>query len=254
MLVAAESKEKKDVFEIILKNVSKTYGESKKKALDDVSFSVRKGTIHGFIGSNGSGKSTTMSLIAGSIIQDEGLVTIEGRTRDKYSDENFNENLGFICSEPFFPEEVTVFEYAIQCGYFRDICREEVENLMSKSSIYPYRDVVCNNLSTGWKKLLQFFCVSLYKPKIFVLDEPFNGLDINYKEMVLNYLLSLKKYGGTIFLSTHSLHDIQEIADYITIIDSGKIVYDNVKKKSNVKEIFEKYSSKEVGKNEWLTV
>ncbi|WNE40564.1 MAG: Linearmycin resistance ATP-binding protein LnrL [Mycoplasmataceae bacterium] len=220
---------------IEVKRVSKKYGS--KKILDNVSFSVEKGTIHGFIGPNGAGKTTTISILTRLVLSNSGKVYVDKKNIDK--DPSFNQLLGFIPAEPKLPN-LTVENYVLDCGYLRDIPQAEVLKKLSKSPLSKFRSQNCNSLSTGWKKILQLFTLSIYRPKIFLLDEPFNGLDPSFRQDLFNSLKEIKEKGGTILMSTHILSDLQKLADDITMIKGGKIVYTG-KKTTDIEKTYEDY-------------
>jgi ABC-2 type transport system ATP-binding protein len=216
-------KEKK-VIEV--RKISKRYGS--KIVLDNASFSVRAGTIHGFIGPNGAGKSTTLNISVRLVLPTGGEEYIEGKL--VADDPSFNENLGFIPAEPLFISGTTVEDYIKDCGYFRDVPTSEISQKITNSPLAKFRYHTCHSLSTGWKKILQVFILSLYQPKVLILDEPFNGLDPSFRQELFNALKKIRQKGGTILISTHILSDLQKLADDITMIKDGKIVYSGPKK------------------------
>ena len=137
---------------IEVKQISKRYGD--KTVLNNVSFSVRKGTIHGFIGPNGAGKTTTLSILTRLVLPTRGEAYIDSKSVNR--DPRFNENLGFIPAEPKFPS-LTVQNYLLDCGYLRDIPKQKVLNELANSSLSKLSQQTCNSLSTGQKKTLQLF-------------------------------------------------------------------------------------------------
>ena len=227
---------------IEVENINKRYD---KNVLSNVSFEVKPGTIHGFIGPNGAGKTTTLSIIMRLVIPNGGNVKVEGKSIA--TDPSFNQNLGFIPAEPRLPS-ITVENYVLDCGYLRDIPRKEVLQKLSSSPLRQFRYKKCHELSTGWKKILQVFSLSLYKPKILVLDEPFNGLDPSFRKDLFDNLVNVRKEGGTVLLSTHILSDLQKLADDITMIKGGKIVYTG-NKTADIEKTYDEYFVKKGGKS-----
>src|SRR3954467_14958588 len=129
---------------IEVKQISKRYGE--KTVLNNVSFSVRAGTIHGFIGPNGAGKTTTLSILTRLVLPTRGQAYIEGKSVD--NNPAFNLNLGFISAEPKFPS-LRVEDYILDCSYLRDIPSREILLKLANSPLHQFRYQDCNSLSTG---------------------------------------------------------------------------------------------------------
>ena len=220
---------------IEVQKISKTYGNS--VALNNVSFSVKKGTIHGFIGPNGAGKSTTLGILMRLIFPDSGEAYVEGKSVK--NDPYFNQNLGFVPADVKFPD-FTVKKYVSVCSYLRDIPEEVAMEKLSNSPLNQYQEKKCAELSTGWKKFLQIFALGLYKPRILILDEPFNGLDPTFRTIFFEELIKAKEEGRTVLLSTHILSDLQELADNITMIKLGNIIYTGPKS-ANIQKTYEEY-------------
>jgi len=227
---------------INVNNISKRYGN--KYALSNVSFEVKRGTIHGFIGPNGAGKTTTLSIITRLVLPTSGDVKIEGKSvRDN---PEFNKNLGFVPAEPRFPD-LSVEEYLVECGYLRDIPQEEVLQKLANSPLQQFANKNCRELSTGWKKILQIFSLKIAlsncEPKIFLLDEPFNGLDPSFSEELFNNIKNMKKQGATFIISMHNLPQLRELLDTddeVTMIKNGKIVFTG-RPTIDIKELYQKH-------------
>ncbi|CAG8505546.1 5711_t:CDS:2 [Paraglomus brasilianum] len=197
---------------IEVKHVSKRYGN--KTVLNNVSFSVRKGTIHGFIGPNGAGKTTTLSILTRLVLPTHGEAYVDSKSVNR--DPSFNQRLGFIPAEPKFPS-LSVEDYLLDCGYLRDIPKGEVLR-------------------------------NLYRPRIYLLDEPFNGLDPSFRQDLFNNLKTIRDKGGTILMSTHILSDLQKLADDITMIKRGRIVYSGAKTPDIEKTYEDYFIEKEVAR------
>ncbi|MCE8163916.1 MAG: ABC transporter ATP-binding protein [Candidatus Moeniiplasma glomeromycotorum] len=220
---------------IQVKQINKRYGD--RRVLNNVSFTVQQGTIHGFIGPNGAGKSTTLNISVRLVLPSGGEEWIDFKSVQR--DPSFNERLGFIPAEPKFPS-LTVENYVLDIGYLRDIPQSEVLKKLYNSPLAQFRRQSCQSLSTGWKKILQVFTLRLFKPKIYLLDEPFNGLDPSFRQDLFNNLKSIRNKGGTILMSTHILSDLQKLADDITMIKNGKIVYTGPKT-PDIEKTYEDY-------------
>ncbi|CAI2161755.1 1315_t:CDS:1 [Funneliformis geosporum] len=226
---------------IEIKQTTKIYHS--KRVLNKVTFSVRQGTIHGFIGPNGAGKSTTLNISTRLVLPNGGEQYIDFKS--VRNNPNFNQRLGYVTAEPKFPN-LTVETHVLDCGYLRGISEEKVLQKLTNSPLNQFRYQNCLSLSTGWKKILQFFILSLYQPKIYLMDEPFNGLDPSFRHELFNELERIAKKGGTILISTHILSDLQKFADNeelefdMTMIKNGEIVYTGTKT-ADIEKTYEKY-------------
>ncbi|CAI2191682.1 3983_t:CDS:2 [Funneliformis geosporum] len=190
-----------------LKQLSKRYDD--KTVLNNVSFSVRKGTIHGFIGPNGAGKSTTLNISVRLVLPNSGEEYIDFKSVK--NDPRFNERLGFIPAEPKFPS-LTVENYLLDVGYLRDIPKQEVLRKLSGSPLSQFRYQNCHSLST----------------------------DPSFRQDLFNNLKNIRDKGDTILMSTHILSDLQKLADDITMIKKGRIVYTGAKT-ADIEKTYEDY-------------
>jgi ABC-type multidrug transport system ATPase subunit len=224
-------------FVIEVKNFTKRFGH--KTVVDNALFEVKQGTIHGFIGPNGAGKSTTLNALLGLVIASSGDLLIENKK--VVVDPSFNSNVGYVPAEPLFPRNMRVKQFIEElCGPLRNLPASQVSQKLKTSSLSRLSHQKCISLSTGQKKLLQLFAIDLYQPKILILDEPFNGLDPTKRTLLANKIKEVRKQGGTILMSTHILYDLQELADDINMIRSGKIVYTGPKT-TDIQKTYEQY-------------
>ena len=231
----------KEKYCIIIQNLTKSYHG--KPILKNISFSVKKGTIHGFIGPNGAGKSTTLRALMRLVIPQKGKIYIEGQENKSML------NIGYARAEPKFPD-YRVEQIVVDCATFLNLSLKNKKQQISlswakqqltNSPLNKYRQQKFSSLSTGWKKTLQLFILTLYKPKILILDEPFNGLDATFHTQLIESLKEARQKGCSILLSTHTLSDLQELADDITIIKQGQVVYTgskNIDIQKTYKELF----------------
>lgn len=198
---------------------------------------MRQGTIHGFIGPNGAGKSTSLNILVRLVLPNGGEEYVDFKSVG--SDPRFNERLGWIPAEPNLPNS-SVESYLEDISELRDIPKKEMLQKLFNSPLWRFRRQSCQSLSTGWKKILQVFGLSLYKPKIYFLDEPFNGLDPSFRQDLFNNLKAIRNKGGTILMSTHILSDLQKLADDITMIRGGEIVHTGPKT-ADIEKTYEEY-------------
>ena len=223
----------KNVIEI--RKLKKVYDG--RTVLKNVSFSVKKGSIHGFIGPNGAGKTTTLKCLMSGIIPSAGEIYLEGKKVGE--NELANKKIGFMTEPAEFTDNLSVEDFIHLSGKLRNISEEQVEKRLKKSDLNNHRSKNCGELSTGWKKILLYFVSVLHEPDILVLDEPTSGLDPSYRGILLNQLEEVRKRGGTVLISSHILSDLQKLVDSTTIIDKGKIIYTG-EKPVDIEEMYNK--------------
>lgn len=200
---------------IDIKNLSKTYPG--RVALSDVSFSVKKGSVHGFLGPNGAGKSTTMKILCGLIRESGGEFKVSGR-------------IGFLPEHPPVYPNMTVFDYlefVFSIYKPSDLKRVDavnaVRDVMEKTGLNHVSDRLIGNLSKGYQQRVGIAQALVHSPDIIILDEPTVGLDPVAISDIRELIKKLKK-DHTILFSTHQLHDVELLCSDITLINHGKIV------------------------------
>ncbi|CAI2185587.1 15642_t:CDS:1 [Funneliformis geosporum] len=223
----------KDIIEI--KKIKKSYGN--KLVLKNISFSVQKGSIHGFIGPNGAGKTTTLNCLMGGAKPNGGEIYLEGQKIGE--DELINQKIGFMTEQAKFTEDLKVEDFIHLAGNLRNLPSQKVEARLRQSDLNNHRFKKCGELSTGWKKILLYFVSVMHDPDILVLDEPTSGLDPSYRGILLRQLEQVRERGGTVLISSHILSDLQKLVDSATLIDKGKIVYTG-KKPADIEEMYNK--------------
>lgn len=197
---------------IDIKNLSKTYPG--RVALHDVTFSVKKGSVHGFLGPNGAGKSTTMKILSGLIRQSGGEFNVFGK-------------VGFLPEHPPLYPNMSVSDYLefVFSIYAPDKQnkKEAVVDVMDKTGLTSVSDRLVGNLSKGYQQRVGIAQALVHSPEIIILDEPTVGLDPVAIADIRNLITKLKK-DHTILFSTHQLHDVELLCSDITLINHGKIV------------------------------
>ena len=212
---------------LILKNVNKKY-EKSNFAIKDISFSVPEGSIVGFIGENGAGKSTTMNCILNVIKRDSGTIEIFGR---EMTDEaiDIRENIGVVYDSNNFPEYLTAKQLADILGRiyskWDDFCFEQFLRrfgLPESQKIKSY--------SRGMSMKLAIAVALSHDSKLLILDEATSGLDPIMRDEILDVLLEfVKQENHSILLSSHITSDLEKIADYIVFIHNGEIILNKTK-------------------------
>ena len=212
---------------LILKNVNKKY-EKSNFAIKDISFSIPEGSIVGFIGENGAGKSTTMNCILNVIRRDSGTIEIFGREMTD-EDIDIRENIGVVYDSNNFPEYLTARQLADILGRiyskWDDFCFEQFLRrfgLPESQKIKSY--------SRGMSMKLAIAVALSHDSKLLILDEATSGLDPIMRDEILDVLLEfVKQENHSILLSSHITSDLEKIADYIVFIHNGEIILSKTK-------------------------
>ncbi len=205
-----------------IEQVTKTFG--KHTAVDDLSLQVPSNTIYGFIGPNGSGKTTTLRMIMRIFLPDSGHIRVLGEeTWHAASD-----RVAYLPEERGLYKKMKVREilrfYAELKGC-RD-CQPVIDEWLARMSLSEWADKKVETLSKGMSQKVQFIATVIAKPKLLLLDEPFSGLDPVNAEVLREAILNLKKEGSTVIFSTHDMGVAEKMCDFIFMIYKGKKVLD----------------------------
>ncbi len=206
-------------------NLSKSY---KDFSLQNVNITLKKGFIMGFIGPNGAGKSTTIKLIMNLIKKDSGEINIFG-LENEANNRSIKERIGFVYDENHFYEELTVKEMKDTIRPFYTKWDEETFNRYVKDFDLPLTKEI-KHLSKGMKMKFSLAIALSHHADLLIMDEPTSGLDPLVRSELLDVLQSLlEDENKSIFFSTHITSDLDKIADYITLINEGKIIFSKTK-------------------------
>jgi len=197
--------------------LTKYYGSL--KAIDDISFAVNRGQAIGIAGENGAGKTTLFRCVAG-------LEDYEGQI---FSDESpLKDHLGYLPAEPYFFSKITGMEYIRLLGNARG---KTLKNIDEKNIFDLPLARYVSTFSTGMQKKLAITAILLQENSLFVLDEPFNGIDIQSNMILTKIILKLKSLNKTILVSSHIFSILSEICDEIILMKQGRLIK-SVKKES----------------------
>ena len=209
-----------------IKNVSKTYKGSTKKAIENVELTIEEGDIYGFIGPNGAGKSTTIKCIVGIHSYDEGEIYLDGKTL-KEDPIAFKKQLAYV------PDNPDLYEHLSGIGYLDFIANiygvgPEKNDLIDKyATQFGIKERLADPIksySHGMKQKITIIGALIHNPKLIILDEPFVGLDPKASHDLKEILKSLCDEGKMIFFSSHVLEVVEKFCNKIAIIKDGKIV------------------------------
>lgn len=205
-----------------LKNVSKSFG--KRKAIDDISLEVKEGEIYGFLGPNGSGKTTTIKMILRLIDMDKGDITVNGFDTKKQF-EKAMECIGAIVENPDMYTYMTGRDNLKLHARIRNIDSKRIDEVLELVELKDRADEKVKKYSLGMKQRLGLAITLLHKPKVLILDEPTNGLDPAGIKKLRDILKEIAhKDNVAVFVSSHILAEMQLMCDKVAVIDNAKIV------------------------------
>ena len=197
-----------------------------KRAVDNISFSVRKGEILGLLGPNGAGKTTTMRMVMDIIAPDSGKVEILGQPFS----EAVKDRIGYLPEERGLYRKLKVMDTLLFFGELKGMkaaaVRERGQKLLQQFQLAGYEEKKVEELSKGMAQKLQFIVTILHDPELLILDEPFSGLDPLNIELVKDIILERKRLGTTIIYSTHLMDYAEKTVDALVMIDQGRKVLD----------------------------
>lgn len=232
---------------IKVKNVTKVFNETN-KAVDNISFEVNPGEIVGFIGPNGSGKTTTLKLLTGIYQKDSGEITIAGNDIDKEALEA-KKNIGYISDSPDMFLRLTGIEFLNLIADIYEVSttkrKEQIRKLTKAFGLEDILESEMISYSHGMRQKMMVIAALIHEPDVWILDEPLIGLDPESAHQLKEMMKEHAKKGHAVLFSTHVLEVAEKLCDRVIIIKDGKIIYQgtlkNLKKeysKKDLEEIF----------------
>lgn len=211
---------------LVIKQVSKSY-DGIKKACDNVTLEIEKGDLFGFVGHNGAGKTTLLKSIAGIINFDDGDILVDGFSIKK-NPLDVKKVISYIPDNPDIYESLTGLQYLeFIADVFKIDQAERQREIDHYGTLFEIIDVLNNPISSyshGMKQKLVIISALIHKPKVFLLDEPFVGLDPKASFILKDIFKKLCEEGTAIFFSTHVLEVVEKLCNKVAIIKQGKIV------------------------------
>ena len=199
-------------------------------AVDDVSFQARPGEITGYLGANGSGKSTTMKMITGLIQMTAGDVFFDGEPigRDWMA---FKQRLGYVPEEPHLYSHLSGLEYLAMVGELRGLPTKQttarIDGLLRLLSLHGDRHVPISSYSKGMRQKVLLSAALLHNPDLILLDEPFSGLDVGTGLVLRSLIQELAARGKVVLFSSHELETVERVCSHVVILHRGKVVADD---------------------------
>jgi len=193
------------------------------KAVDNVSFNVRRGEIYGFLGPNGAGKTTTIKAMLGLIHTNSGEVKINGFSINGESI-NARKNVGFLPERVAFYENLTPLQTLHFFCELRGVDKSVARPLLKEVGLEEAIDRKVGTFSKGMIQLLGVAQALIGNPSVYVLDEPTSGLDARWAKIIRDKIKMLNERGATVLFSSHNLNEVENLADRVAIINKGKLI------------------------------
>ncbi len=219
-------------FSIEAIKVNKIYNKKDKKidALNNFNINIKKGSIYGLLGPNGAGKSTFINMLGGLVLKTSGSIKICGVDIDKNSKLS-RTKIGIVPQElnidPFFtPIELLELQGGL---YGVEKKNRKSEEILFNLGLAEQKNSYARTLSGGMRRRLLIAKALVHNPDVLILDEPTAGVDVELRKNLWHYIRKLNKNGMTICLTTHYIEEAQELCDYITILNKGKIIKSDTK-------------------------
>lgn len=231
-------------------NVTKYYGSF--TAVDDLTFDVQRGEFFAMLGPNGAGKTTTLRMILDILKPDHGTIDVLGgpindRTKDR---------IGYLPEERGLYRNVPVIEVLVYLGMLKGMSRGAAESgalaLLEHVGLEDNVKSKVSELSKGMQQKVQLIATLLHKPDLVIIDEPFAGLDPVNTQVVKDLLFEMNREGVTIIMSTHQMHQVEEMADRLLMISKGqRVLYGKV---DDVRQKFAKNAVLVEGEGDWAAL
>ena len=205
-----------------VKNLRFKYPSSSEDVIKGISFDVLEGEIFGLLGPSGAGKSTTQKILVKLLEGYGGSIEYFGKTL-KSMDNSFYEEIGVGFEVPVQFSKLTALEnMRFFSGFYRKTA--DIQELMERVGLWEYRDIKVGEYSKGMKVRLNFVRAMLNNPRVLFLDEVTNGLDPKNARIIKDMIAEYRAKGGTVFLSTHLMNDVEQLCDRVAFCVDGRLV------------------------------
>lgn len=209
---------------LVIQHVTGGYGHL--PVLKDINFDVHNGEMIGLIGLNGAGKSTTIKNIIGLLTPEKGTITVDELTLQQ-DPENYRKKIGYIPETPSLYEELTLREHievtAMAYGIPKEEAMKRAESLLKTFRLENRLEWFPVNFSKGMKQKVMVLCAFLIQPSLYIIDEPFLGLDPLAINALLELMVTMKEQGAAILMSTHILATAEKYCDRFVVLHEGEV-------------------------------
>jgi len=211
-----------------LRGVSKYY--SGIPVVNDVSFSARPGEVTGYLGPNGSGKTTTMKIVTGLIEMTFGQVLFRGKPiRDDLI--GYKRRMGYVPEEPYLYHHLSGLEYLTMVSQLRNLpqreANERIDGLLRLLALHDDRHASISGYSKGMRQKILIAAAIMHNPELILLDEPFSGLDVGSALVLRSLIQELAARGKVVVFSSHELDTVERVCSHVVILHRGRVVADD---------------------------
>lgn len=207
-----------------INNIIKQYAEH--RALDDISLSIKKGTIFGLLGPNGAGKTSLIRIITQITAPDSGTILFNGDTLDA----RHIGKIGYLPEERGLYKKMQIGEQMLYLAQLKGLSKDEakrrIKHWFEKMEMQTWWNKKVEDLSKGMQQKVQFVATVLHQPELLILDEPFSGFDPVNADLIKNEIIELHDNGTTIIFSTHRMESVEELCDNIALLNKSKKILD----------------------------
>jgi ABC-2 type transport system ATP-binding protein len=197
------------------------------KAVDDISFTVDKGSIFGLLGPNGAGKTTLIRMITGIFYPDEGNILLNGK---KFNADQDSTRIGYMPEERGLYKKMKIGEQALYLARLKGLSASDAisqaKDWFSRFEMQSWWNKKIEDLSKGMAQKLQFVITVMHRPELIILDEPFSGLDPVNANLIKDEIFRLAANGASVIFSTHRMEQVEEICNHIILLNKGKKILD----------------------------
>jgi ABC-2 type transport system ATP-binding protein len=205
-----------------VQHISKTYAAV--QAVDDLSFTVNPSEIFGLLGPNGAGKTTCIRMILDIIKPDQGQITVLGGPMSEAT----KSRIGYLPEERGLYQDMTLLDTLLFLGQLKGLSRrtaqERAESYLRDVELWDARDRKIEGLSRGMNQKAQFVAATMHEPNLIIIDEPFSGLDPVNTRLIKKLLYQMRDRGAAIIMSTHQMHQVEEMCERILLVNHGQQV------------------------------